>query len=270
MLSEVIAWLFTPASRLARKTGHLSESIAILARERRCRAAWRPHLEASRNALLDSARRTTSRRIALVLGSGPLLDVPLGELSELFDEVWLVDMVHPMRARRLARRHANVLLIRHDVTECLADPSAEPARPERFLDVDRIDWVASVNMLSQLPISRGVSPSETNCDGGVLMTRHLAYLASFRAAVCLLTDLEQVTLAPDGHVETRTDFRPVLDGWQVKSAWRWDVAPPGELGGGLSRYHWVAALAQERQHEYQDDVGQAQAEVDADQHPDLV
>jgi len=268
MLPEALAWLFTPASRLARQTGHLSETIAILARERRCRAAWRPHLEASQGALIDSARLVTCRRIALVLGSGPLLDVPLHELSGLFGEVWLVDMVHPRRARRLARRHANVRLIEHDVTECLADPSAEQARPMRFLDEDRIDWVASVNMLSQLPIARGGMQAG---DGGeIVMARHLSYLSRFQAPICLLADLEQVTLDAEGRVETRTDFSPLLAGWKVQSEWRWDVAPPGELGGGLSRYHRVAALAQQREHEDQDDVGQAEAQVDTDQSPDPV
>jgi hypothetical protein len=239
MLAEAFAWLFTPASTLARRTGHLSESIAIMARERRCRTAWAPHLEASRAALLESARRASSRRVALVLGSGPLLDVPLAELSGSFEEVWLVDMVHPLRARLQARGYGNVRLIEHDVTEGLAGRYPAGMRPARFQDEARVDWVASVNLLSQLP---GPAQSGTAMRADAAMTAHLEYLARFRASVCLLADLEQVMLDGDGAVAEAVDFRPLLSGWRLLSEWRWDVAPPGELGGGRSRYHRVAAL----------------------------
>lgn len=237
MLAEALAWLSTPASALARRTGHLSESIAIMARERRCRAAWASHLERSRAALLESARQLASRRVALVLGSGPLLDVPLAELSGLFEGVWLVDMVHPRRARREARRYGNVRLIEHDVTEGLAGHGGQ-VRPCRFLDDERIDWVASVNLLSQLP-----GPGRSDV-AGQAMVSHLGYLARFRAPICLLADLEQVTLDAEGAVLESADFRPLLAGWRLLAEWRWDVAPPGELGGGRYRYHRVGALAE--------------------------
>lgn len=233
MLAEALAWLFTPASTLARRTGHLSESIAIMARERRCRMAWAPHLAASRKALLASARRPSLRRVALVLGSGPLLDVPLAELSRLFEEVWLVDMVHPWRARRRARRYGNVRLIGHDITERLTGRIC----PIRFLDDEHIDWVASVNLLSQLP-----GPAIDGMQADQAMAEHLEYLARFRVPVCLLADLEQVTLDAGGAVTEVADFEPLLSGWRRLSEWRWDVAPAGELGGGRYRYHRVAVL----------------------------
>lgn len=258
MLAEALAWLFTPASSSARKTGHLSESIAIVARERRCRVVWAPHLAASRAALLASARRASKRRTALVLGSGPLLDVPLAELSAMFERVWLVDMVHPWRARWEVRHLANVRLIEHDVTESLG---AAIGRPERFLDEADIDWVASVNLLSQLAnpdiCCRGMCASETEIRGHELMVQHLAYLARFRAPVCLLTDVEQVAVDAAVGLQESTDFRPLLAGWQVCAEWRWDIAPPGELAGGLSRYHRVGAL-ERRQEEDQGDVRQAE------------
>lgn len=219
MLAEAISWLLTPATLQARLNGRLAESVAIMARERRCREAWRPHLEASRAALLDSARSSPSRRIAVLFGSGPLLDVPLDELAPLFEAVWLVDVVHPWRARLRARRHANVRLITQDVVD----------RPARFLDDDRIDWIASVNLLSQLPDERS-------------MSEHLHYLARFHGRVCLLADLEHVILDADGKIVERDDFRSLLENWRVAAEWRWQIAPPGELPGGQRRHHAVAAL----------------------------
>jgi hypothetical protein len=271
MLSEALVWLFTPAGRLARRAGHLSESIAITAREQRCRAWWKPHLAASRRALLESARQASSRRVALVLGSGPLLDVPLAELSELFEEVWLVDLVHPWRARWQARRHANVRLIEHDVTECYDTLPSMPPQPNRFLDEGRIDWVASVNLLSQLPnlaepwLRRHFAAwdeARIQAYAQSLMSHHLASLGRFHAPVCLLTDVEQVTLAEDGRILARTDFQAMLGDWAVRLDWRWDIAPPGELSDGLSRYHRVAALIQKGQREHQDDVCKSKTQVD--------
>lgn len=242
MLAEALAWLFTPASATARRLGHLSESIAIAARHRRCRQAWGPHLAVCRQALLDSARAAPSHRIALVLGSGHLLDVPLDELAVLFESVWLVDMVHPRSARRAARRFVNVRLIEHDVTESLNHLPATPPMPTRFLDEPAIDWVASVNLLSQLDLG----DLRNTPTGDALMANHLAWLSHFKAPVCLITDLEQHRLNGQGRTIEYRDLRSLLNDWTVESQWRWEVAPPGELHGGGTAHHLVAALTRAR------------------------
>jgi len=253
MLAEALAWLFTPASATARRMGHLAESIAIAARHRRCRAAWAPHLAASRQALLASAYAAPGRRIALVMGSGHLLDVPLAELAARFDAVWLVDIVHPWSSRRQARRHGNVRLIELDLTECLENSVDAPPIPSAFLDQAGIDWVASVNLISQLPrLPQRCLRERSTMDeaaiagyGEALMTRHLEWLARFQAPVCLLTDIEQTRLDRHGNPIESRDFRPLLAGWQVASEWRWDLAPPGELRGGETALHQVAALTRQ-------------------------
>lgn len=239
MLAEALAWLFTPASATARKLGHLAESIAIAARHRRCREAWAPHLAASRQALLDSARAAPSHRIALVLGSGHLLDVPLTELAGLFESVWLVDIVQPRSARRAARRFTNVRLIEHDVTESLDRLPEMPVAPTRFLDEPAIDWVASVNLLSQLdPGDLRNTPT-----GDALMANHLVWLSRFQASVCLVSDLEQQHVDKQGGLIEYRDLRPLLTRWTVESQWHWDIAPTGELNHGETARHLVAALS---------------------------
>jgi hypothetical protein len=243
MLAEALAWLFTPTSATARRLGHLSESIAIAARHRRCQQAWAPHLAASRQALLDSARSAPSHRIALVLGSGHLLDVPLAELAGLFESVWLVDIVHPRTARRAARQFTNVRLIEHDVTESLNRLPADPPVPTRFLDEPAIDWVASVNLLSQLDLG----DMRNTPTGDALMANHLVWLSRFKASVCLLTDLEQHRLDDQGnHIEFR-DLRPLVVDWTINSQWRWDIAPAGELSRGETAHHLVSALTRAHQ-----------------------
>ncbi|MFA5081700.1 MAG: hypothetical protein WC474_04040 [Hydrogenophilaceae bacterium] len=249
MLAEALAWLLTPVPATARRLGHLAESIAIAARHRRCRAAWAPHLAASRQTLLESARAAPGHRVALVLGSGHLLDVPLAELAELFESVWLVDIVQPWSSRLAARRYANVRLIELDLTECLHRLPEPPPLPSIFLDEPAIDWVASVSLLSQLanPPRRWLQTNRPDLDaelyGKALMARHLEWLASFRVPVCLLADIEQTRLDTRGEIAERQDYRPLLAGWQINAEWRWNLAPPGELANGETAFHRVAALS---------------------------
>lgn len=263
MLIESLLWLTARCSQPARRLGYLRESIAIAARYRRCRAAWQPHLDKTRDALLASAQRCRPRRVALVFGSGLLLDIPLAELSALFEEVRLVDMVHMPAVRRAARRFPNVTLVEHDVSELLAPLLAEAAGldetrlrvlaeriPARFLNDDRVDWVASVNLLSQLALlpaqwlrARVAMPPAFWPEWEWrLMQRHLDYLAAFRADACLVADAIQVECGGSGAETGRRDYGQAL-GLADKAfdTWRWQVAPPGELAGGGSAWHQVVA-----------------------------
>ncbi len=256
MLSEALEWLFTPAPMVARRMGHLAESIAIRARQRRCRAAWAPHRAHTRAALLDAVERDTRperRRTALILGSGPLLDIPLAELAARFESVWLVDLVHPWTARRQAREFGNMRLITHDVSECLdaiLDGGSAVRAPGRFLDEPSIDWVASVNLVSQLPhlpfrwlVRRGRLDEARAAEfAKTMIEAHLAWLDAFAAPVCLVADLVQTEVDARNEIVELADYRTLFQGWESTREWRWDIAPPGELASGGHAWHSVAAL----------------------------
>lgn len=266
MLAEWWAYAGTPCRPLARRLGYLREAIAIGARYRRCHAAWQAHLRHSRQALLETAATCSRHRTALILGSGHLLDVPLAELAERFQRMLLVDVLHPRSARRQAHRYGNVQLIEHDLTECAAAVAALPrdaaaatiaalgqTQPARFLDEDGIDLVASVNLLSQLPLvpahwllQRYPNHPESlfNQLAWQWMLRHLEYLQRFDATVCLIADAEQITLGPAQAVVEHTDYSalPWPDAAPL-GQWWWDIAPRGEAGPGLSSRHRVLASA---------------------------
>lgn len=250
---------------MARRLGYLHETIALAARYRRCRAAWQAHLQCTRRALLDAAEACERRRSALILGSGHLLDVPLGDLAARFQNVILVDVLHPPSARRQARRYANVRLLEHDLTECLATMLALPAdsdaaaiaalaqrQPCRFVQDDEIDWVASVNVLSQLPLLPAqwlqrhfpqYTDSLFNPWALALMQRHLDYLRRFDADICLVADVEQISRDCRSKLLAHTDFTASLFAGLVPAdQWWWDIAPPGELAEGNSTRHRVWAL----------------------------
>ncbi|MFZ3017626.1 MAG: hypothetical protein WA056_04085 [Gallionella sp.] len=256
MLTEWLTYIAADCPQSARKLGYLRESIAIRSRYRRCKTAWQPHLERSRAALLASLQACDSFRSALVFGSGLLLDIPLDELARRFEKVYLVDVVHLPEVRRAVRRHSNVHCISLDVTgfmqqlDTISPQHLGLPLPERFLDDPDIDWVASVNLLSQLPLlpldwlsRRFPELDHATLDswGTRLMRQHLDYLAAFAAPTCLLADMEQIVHNSDGKIIERIDFVSQL-GFDdtTPDQWRWDIAPPGEIAPGIGSFHRVA------------------------------
>lgn len=258
MLTEWLTCLIADCSPSARKLGYLHESIGIRSRYRRCKAAWQPHLQSSRSALLESLHACGDFRTALVFGSGLLLDIPLPELASRFENVWLVDLVHLPEVRRAARRYSNVHCLSHDITgllerlETLSPDNLDLPPPTSFLDDQNIDWVASVNLLSQLPLLPldwlrkhflGIEETILEEWSTQLMRQHLDYLAAFTAPTCMLVDMEQTTYRQGGEVIGYTDFAAKLGfEHQVSTQWRWDIAPPGEIAPEIGRFHHVAAV----------------------------
>ncbi|MBI5439547.1 MAG: hypothetical protein HY936_11505 [Nitrosomonadales bacterium] len=262
MLNEWLTYLAADCPPLARKLGYLRESIGIRSRYRRCKTAWQPHLENSLSALLESLHACSNFRTALIFGSGLLLDIPLTELASRFENVLLVDLAHLPEVRGVARRHANVRCLSHDVTgflerlKTITPGNLDLPPPTYFLDDPTVDWVASVNLISQLPLlplgwlrERFPEIDEATLEewSTRLMRQHLNYLAAFPAPGCMLADMEQTTYVQNGDVTEHADFAEKL-GFErhTLSRWRWDIAPPGEIAPGIGRYHRVAALAVKR------------------------
>jgi len=263
MLNEWLTYLAADCPPLVRKLGYLRESIGIRSRYRRCKTAWQPHLENSRSALLESLHACSNYRTALVFGSGLLLDIPLPELASRFENVLLVDLVHLPETLRTARRHANVRCLSCDITgflermKTITPDNLDLPPPTYFIDDPTVDWVASVNLLSQLPLlpldwlrKRFPEIDEATLEnwGTRLMRQHLNYLATFPAPACMLADIEQTTYAQNGDVTEHADFAEKLGfDHQALAKWRWDIAPPGEIAPGIGRFHCVAALTVNRE-----------------------
>jgi hypothetical protein len=250
MIAEALAWIATPCPPLARSIGLLSESIAISARRRRCRAAWEPHLEASRAVILDAMRRTSGRRTVVVMGSGALFDVPLAALAAEFRRVVLVDLVHPWRARRLGAGFSNVTRITDDVTgvldACLRGELTAP-RPFALLDDPEVDLAISLNLLSQLPLTPvrrldGRVPDAILASFAQALVRgHLADLDRARGTTVLIGDVERVVTDRAGREVERTSLIADLPEPAAERQWWWDIAPAPEADPETSERRKVIA-----------------------------
>jgi hypothetical protein len=242
MLAELFRYLVTPCPPHVRAMGYLDEQVSIKARHDRCRRAWEPHLERTKNVLRIAMRRCSARRKAVVFGSGMLYDVPLPELASAFAQVVLVDVVHPLGA---GWRLANVTALAADVTGTaetvyrLAGHGGEPlprVTPQLFCDDPEVDLVASVNLLSQLAYlpckylsDAGTYPAEEiSAFGRDVVRAHIDYLKRLPGVVALVCDLERLTVDRTGAVvERQSALRGVPLPWSGEE-WTWDLAPRPE------------------------------------------
>ncbi len=246
MILEFLEYLTTPCPKYARKLGYLKEAIAIGARQKRLAGPWTPHLEQSQALIRKALDQCERRRVALVLGSGLLLDIPLAELSRQFEHVVLADVVHLRAARRKAAAFANVTLLEEDVTGMAAgfdlrvssgwqgDPVPDP---DVFLDRPEVDLVVSANLLAQLPIFLAAAlQRRTRLAGDPLddfcravIEAHLTYLRRFDAVACLITEVRRAALDKEGAVVQRHDALYGVELPGGGTEWNWDLAPLGEI-----------------------------------------
>lgn len=198
-----------------------------------------------------------------MLGSGLLLDVPLAELAARFRRLYLVDMVHLPSVRRQAAAHPGVSLVELDVTGtaqglhgllqqkhpvALAELDALFARSPAFPELESADWLASVNLFSQLPllpleVAARLCPAADEADllrwQDQILGRHLDWLRHRPA--CLVADASQTLLRGDG-VREFMDYSPWLAALgQPLAAWSWRLADERESGDGSRAEHQVQA-----------------------------
>ncbi|MBX9930364.1 MAG: hypothetical protein K2Y56_02310 [Methylobacterium sp.] len=247
MLLDWLSYLTTPAPWDARRLGFVRDSIWLQSRSRRCRKAWKPHLDRSRALIAGAVAEIGRGRTAVVLGSGLLDDIPLDRLADSFNSVVLVDMVHPWPARLAARRHPHVGLLTFDLSGCadwMLGRRTEPGLtlPAVCLGGD-VDLVVSANVLSQLPIL----PLDHFCEGEDIMpdlgsrivSAHLDALAQIGCRICLVTDTVQREEDRSGQVLDRSDLLHGVDAGSPDQEWDWVLAPFGEAARGSRLVHRV-------------------------------
>lgn len=243
MFSELLTLFITPCPQYVRHMDYLSEAIAMRGRFRRNSAAWQPHLEHTRRVVLSAAGKSLDRGKVIVLGAGLLLDVPVAELSTMFQEVVLMDIVFLPEARRRVKQYGNVKLVQHDVTNMAQRlyeniqqglrelPEAAPLVPG--IDVNT-GLVVSLNILSQLwVVPRAYALRKlSGLDEDLLddwcrqiVASHYAFLQSMSCGTCLVADHEFVKRDREGRIVSRNS---TLSGFALPEpdvSWTWSIMP---------------------------------------------
>lgn len=255
-------WLrpLAPYSRAVKALGFPAEVAGIQGRYQRCREHWANHIERTRAVVLQGAKRAEQRRKAVILGAGLLHDIPLDDLSAMFREVVLVDLIHPFAGRWATRKLPNVKRVEADITGTIARAYAvawdadEPlprCEPTLYLADRELDFTASVNLLSQLPcmpvvylekqhVHRQEKIDEYARD---LIRSHLAYLDRLPGRVTLVTDFERLKINMMGQVVERRDLFFGVP-WPTRGEeWEWKLAPCPEADKTHHYYRRVIGIA---------------------------
>jgi hypothetical protein len=211
---------------------YLIGAIGLWARGQRQFRAWTPHLNKTLAVLDTTIDDIASRRTVAVLGSGPLFDVPLESLARTFAHVLLVDLAHLSTIDHRIERYPNVERVWRDLA-----PDGEP-HPLAFLRaVPELDWVISVNVLSQ--IARAAPDGEERAT----IDAHLDDLSSLGVPVTLITDVDYRVFDRAGTLLEEMDLMHGRELPFPETRWLWEVAPFGEEAADTRRIHTVHAYA---------------------------
>ena len=250
MIAEALQYLATAALTGSAHRRFVRYSVNLWSRAGRCSRAWAAHEANCKNAIRTAMSDLSQRRTAVVLGSGLLRDVPIGELAKTFDTVVLVDLVHlaSVRLWLKGKAYRNVRLIERDLSGYDDVKASRDPEPLGFLrSVPFLDFVVSANLLSQ--IGRGVKrqfeaeassgmPADTV---GTLISTHLQGLADLPCRVCLLTDISYAVIDRTGKVHEEADLLYGIAPPTAKAGWDWPVAPLGEESRDYQIVHKVIA-----------------------------
>ena len=231
--------------KLLRKLGFFSDSEGILNRYYREKGGWDSHLENTKKAILQSAKNK-EKNIAVILGSGWLLDVPLAELAEMFEKVYLVDIIHSKQIKHKISKLKNVEIIEHDISGGALEGVYDLVKKyktnnrSQLEDIKHIkgnfglpvnekpDFVASVNILSQLDYFAisFLKKHTTFCSISFsefkkrIQKAHLSFLP--KGKTCLITDYKENIYKENG--------KPIRENFLLKvklpekdkiNKWKW-------------------------------------------------
>ena len=231
-----------------KKLGFFSDSEGILNRYLREKENWENHLQNTKKFILQ-ATENKDKNIAVILGSGWLLDIPLQELSSIFQKIYLVDIVHSKQVKHKISKIHNVELIEHDITggalEGVFDLVAKynTNNRQQLDEIELIntnfglpanvkpDFVASVNLLSQLdyfalaylkkhttfcPISLGEFKEK-------IQKAHLSFLPKLKS--CIITDYKETVYKdndPKQLIRETFLLKVKFSDKEIANKWKWD------------------------------------------------
>ena len=255
MIRELITYLFErPTLTEAKSFGHLTESIALNAREKRCHLAWKSHRAHCKNFIIEHLSIARHFESVLVLGTGPLHEIPIEELARTFKKVVLVDIVHLKSTKKSIAHLKNVEFLEHEISEieCVLKEEKKIIEkiPTSFLCTD---WglVLSVNLMSQLPLhldsyikkklKNKFPMEEVSLFLKKVTANHLFYLKKFICPTILITDIETNYLDRAGNLLQKDISFAHLNLPETSAQWEWNIAPIPEFDKLIQMKMLVAA-----------------------------
>lgn len=229
MLAEFLVYAASHKATPPAFRRYLGDAVGRWRHGERQARAWAPHLTKARGLIDSTIDDIASRRTVVVLGSGPLFDIPLESLARTFDRVVLVDWAHLSAVAPRLRPYGNIERQWRD----LGDTACEPL--EFLSEISDLDWVISPCLISRLAETAPAGQQRRAVDS------HLDALAALPCPVTLIAELDYRVFNRHG---VMLDHADLLFGRHVPRTglrWKWEVAPFREHDRHTRRVHSVAA-----------------------------
>lgn len=235
MLAELLVTARSRGAAPPEFRRHVAPAVRYWAAGMRAHRAWAPHLAHARGLLDTSIDDVRRRDTVVVLGSGPLFDIPLESLARTFRRVLLVDRAHLSATLPRLARYRNVERHWRDLGPGTGDPLG-------FLrQVDGLDWVISSCVLAEIAMA---APAEAR---RAAIDSHLDALAGLDCPATLIAELDFRVFNRHG---VMLDSADLMQGRPVPRSglrWKWEVAPFGSEHRSTRRVSYVAAWADWRE-----------------------
>jgi hypothetical protein len=232
---------------IIRRMGYLRDQDGIMNRYLREKSNWDRHLTHTREFIKDSFRDPALKSVA-VLGSGWLLDVPLEELCKRFEQVYLVDIHHPVQIRKKVEPMKEVKLIEMDLSGGAIEQLRKIVRKKAKLKGSELveqltlqpplehigpDAVISVNLLNQLDIilcdymsKHGYFQQEDpDLLRSALQKFHLQWITDTPG--CLISDVEEISHDKKGNSTSKSLLFTTLPEGKRRDSWTWEFDTRG-------------------------------------------
>lgn len=254
MIREALIFLLTPTTPLAKKYGFLYQSIALQHRYERCKKAWLPHLKNCQDIFLQTLSDLPQKKSVVILGSAHLHEIPMHLLLGNFENVTLVDVIHPLKHHWLAKRNPRLKLITQDISQSLHHLEKIQSLKDLHHLMDELqkqeifhfeaDLIVSSNLLSQLALlpiealekklKRALTLEEKDfiCTGFAEI--HLKNLKNCKGRKLIYSDREVLYHSPKGELIYTGHYPVSFSGFKKMKEWTWNLAPLKEASKDYS------------------------------------
>lgn len=245
MIREALTFLLTPTSPIAKKYGFLYQSISLAHRFERCKKAWLPHLKNCQDLFTETVHGLPQQKSVVILGSAHLHEIPLHLLVQNFENITLVDIIHPLKLHWIAKRNSRLKLITLDLSGSLDKLDSIQSLEDlhellRQLQSQTLfhfeaDLIVSANVLSQLgllpiealekKLKRKLTIEEKDQICTAFAQLHLQNFKNCQGHKLIYADREVLYRSPQGELIYKGHYPVDFTGFTKIKEWEWLLAP---------------------------------------------
>lgn len=198
--------------------------VAFQYRGKRQKKSWQSHLDRCHQLAIEFARSQPKPVRLLILGSGCLYEIPIKELCQICESIYLVDLVFPRQVLSSVKKNVNLHAHLFDLT-------TDQTKILEFSIKNQINATISANILSQLSVFQSTK-HDPNFE---LEINHWDLIQSIDGKALVWSDYERQFC--DAKSKELLEANPSLllkknPGHEI-ATWDWNLAPSPEFQRGI-------------------------------------